>query len=175
MIKLFIFDIDGCLNNGKKTYNIDANCISKSFCDKDWSILKRFKARNIKLHAITGDPWNEKILKARNIEYNITRSSPKEDLLKSLLKKYKVSIQETAYLGDDIFDANLLAMVPYAFCPNDAINFDYINHIKRLKSNGGDNILLEIFNYFVENNLIDKIDFTLEMQKIMELDKNEKF
>ena len=40
LIKLAIFDIDGVLTNGKKTYGKDGSCISKTFCDKDFMRCK---------------------------------------------------------------------------------------------------------------------------------------
>lgn len=175
MIKLFAFDIDGCLNNGKKFYNENGLCAGKFFCDKDWSVLKRLKARDIKIHAITGDPWNENLLLARNIPYTITRSEPKENLLSSLLTKYGIDVSEMAYIGDDIFDLNLLEKVGYPFCPKDAISFDTVKNIHRLNSNGGDNIMVEIFNFFIKNKLIKNLNFNEEMEKVMDLDKNEKF
>lgn len=175
MVKLFTFDIDGCLNNGKKFYDKSGLCVGKFFCDKDWSVLKRLQARNIKVHAITGDAWNENLLIARNIPYTITRSSAKEILLPDLLKKYDVKVAEIAYVGDDIFDQNLLEKVGYAFCPKDAISFDTVKNIYRLNSSGGDNIMIEIFDYFIQNNLIENLNFNEEMEKVMNLDKNEKF
>ena len=174
MLKLFIFDVDGCLTDGKKIYDKDANCCYKSFCDKDWTVLKRLQSLDIKIHAITGDPWNENILKARNINHSITRSEKKENLLPYLIDKYKVTTKNICYIGDDIFDRELLLKVKYSFCPNDAIDFRS-KKILRLNSKGGENVLVEVFNFFKKEKLIKNLSYEKEMEKVIYLDRNEKF
>ena len=49
MIKLVILDVDGVLTDGKKYYNRDGDVVMKTFCDKDWTAIKRFKALGIKV------------------------------------------------------------------------------------------------------------------------------
>ena len=70
MIKLVILDVDGVLTDGKKYYNRDGDVLMKTFCDKDWTAIKRFKALGIKVLFLSGDPFNEKIAKNRNQTMN---------------------------------------------------------------------------------------------------------
>ena len=35
--------------------------------------------------------------------------------------------------------------------------------------------MVEIFNFFIKNKLIKNLNFNEEMEKVMDLDKNEKF
>ena len=65
MIKLIVLDVDGILTDGKKYYNRDGDVVMKTFCDKDWTAIKRFRAMDIPVVFLTGDPFNESI--ARNI------------------------------------------------------------------------------------------------------------
>jgi 3-deoxy-D-manno-octulosonate 8-phosphate phosphatase KdsC-like HAD superfamily phosphatase len=46
MIKLIILDVDGIMTDGKKYYGQDGSVYLKSFCDKDWTSIKRFKSSN---------------------------------------------------------------------------------------------------------------------------------
>ena len=73
MIKLLILDVDGVLTDGKKYYNRDGDVIMKTFCDKDWTAIKRFKALGIQVLFLSGDPFNDKIAKNRNIDIIINR------------------------------------------------------------------------------------------------------
>ena len=68
MIKLLVLDIDGILTNGKKTYDKYGNIISKSFCDKDWTAIKRFKSLGVEVMFLSGDPFNEGVANKRNID-----------------------------------------------------------------------------------------------------------
>ena len=58
MIKLLILDVDGILTDGKKQYDREGNVRMKTFCDKDWTAIKRFRALGINVIFLTGDPFN---------------------------------------------------------------------------------------------------------------------
>jgi 3-deoxy-D-manno-octulosonate 8-phosphate phosphatase (KDO 8-P phosphatase) len=177
MIKLLIIDIDGVMTNGRKLYDKTGLCIAKEFCDKDWTAIKRFKAAGVAVHALTGDPWNEGILAARNILAHFTRGVEKEDFLPELCQRYRVMPQECAYIGDDVFDMGILLRVGYPFCPKDAIK-DFREdepHICRLESDGGENVLMELFELCIDEGWIPEYNFNAEYAKIQELDKLEKF
>lgn len=178
MIRLLILDIDGCLTNGRKTYDKTGFCISKDFCDKDWTAIKRFRAAGVPVHVLTGDPWNEGILAARNIPAHFTRGVEKEDFLPELCQRYKVVPEECAYIGDDVFDVGLLGKVGYPFCPNDAYeecNISYNEDFIRLNAKGGDHCLMELFEHCREKELISVLDFDEEYERIQQLDREEKF
>lgn len=175
MIKLLILDIDGVLTNGKKLYSSNGLCEYKVFCDKDFTIIKRLKSRGIHVVALTGDTWNEKILKNRNIDCYASRSKHKEDMLESILKKYNVSLSETAYIGDDIFDYGVMELVRYPFCPSDAIELCK-NICQVIYCRGGENFLVAFFDYTVKKGLIPLLSsFKEEVGLIFSLDKEEKF
>lgn len=178
MIKLLILDIDGVLTNGRKTYDKTGQCIAKDFCDKDWTAIKRFRAAKVSVHALTGDPWNGAILEARNIPAHFTRGVEKEDFLPELCQKYKVTPQECAFIGDDVFDVGLLEKVGYPFCPNDACaecDIAWNEDSFRLFVKGGDHCLAELFEYCVENALIPELSFEQEYERIKTLDAAETF
>ena len=66
MIKLLILDVDGVLTDGKKYYDSKGKVVMKTFCDKDWTAIKRFKALGVQVVFLTGDPFNTKIASQRN-------------------------------------------------------------------------------------------------------------
>lgn len=175
MVKLFLFDFDGCVSP-HKIYSKDGLCSGKIVKDVDWSALKRFKAAGVAVEAITGDNWNEDILYNRNISYTLSRGKNKEDFLKDVCERNKCKPSDVAYIGDDIFDIGLLQKVGYPFAPLDATEDVFnITFAKRLGRKGGEGVIDELFYYLRDNGKIKKLPFKEEFQKILELDTLQKF
>jgi 3-deoxy-D-manno-octulosonate 8-phosphate phosphatase KdsC-like HAD superfamily phosphatase len=85
MIKLIILDVDGIMTDGKKYYGQDGSVYLKSFCDKDWTSIKRFKSLGINVIFLSGDEnINKLVADNRNIDFYLSRSIPKEFLLKTI-------------------------------------------------------------------------------------------
>jgi len=74
MIKLIVLDIDGVMTDGRKYYNREGTAQYKTFCDKDWTAIKRFKALGIKVVFLTGDAFNIGIAEKRNIDVIVNRN-----------------------------------------------------------------------------------------------------
>ena len=108
MIKLVILDVDGVMTDGTKYYDRDGKVVLKVFCDKDWTAIKRFRALGIPVLFITGDPYNEMILKNRNLPTVVNRGEgfhrDKINFLPQVLEEYKCTTKDVVYLGDDLFD-----------------------------------------------------------------------
>lgn len=133
-IKLVIIDCDGVLTDGKKVLDRDGNVLSKTFNDKDWSGIKKIKAAGLRVVMLSGDPWNEKIAKNRNIDFYCSKGKglngtlDKAMFVKIFEDDYKVRKEEMAYIGDDYFDLDIMREVGFVFCPKDA-NSDVIEHV----------------------------------------------
>ena len=56
MIKLLILDVDGVMTGGIKYYDREGTVKLKTFCDKDWTAIKRFVQSESMLFFLTGDP-----------------------------------------------------------------------------------------------------------------------
>lgn len=175
-IKLLILDCDGVLTSGRKTYDQNGVCMSKEFCDKDFSAIKRFRANGVNVCVLSGDPWNEAIFLNRNIPFFNARGANKEDMVSKISTSFNVTLDEIAFIGDDVFDLGLLRVVGFPFAPSDSfLRWLAPNNTIFLKAGGGDHVVMEVFNYFSHSNLMDLLPFEEEYQKILDLDKNEKF
>lgn len=177
MIKLLILDWDGCVSP-YKIYGKDGLCIGKPVQDKEFTAIKRFRAAGVHVHVLTGDPWNEELLKARNIPYNITRGTEKLLLLTELCKKYDTTIDNVAYLGDDLFDLSIMKAVEFSFCPYDASPDCYIGDMRntiRLTSKAGDHVVMSLFWECLDREIISELPQEEEYKKILSLDEREKF
>jgi len=175
MIKLVILDVDGVMTDGKKYYGIDGMPFAKTFADKDWTSIKRFKALGIPVIFLTGDAnINEEIGKNRNIPTYLSRGKEKADFIPEFEKIYNCTADDMLYVGDDLFDLGIMRKVGYAFSTKDAplmVKDECIT----LPKNGGDNIILSLFEFCEQHKMVEIVEFDEIMGKINELDKKEVF
>lgn len=178
MIKLVILDVDGVMTDGVKYYDREGTVKLKTFCDKDWTAIKRFRAIGVDIVFLTGDPYNVSILENRNLHVIANRGSgfhsDKKNYLDGILEQYNCSVKETAYVGDDLFDIGIMERIKYSYCPRNA------PRVVREKSNilsaeGGNNVIMHLFDTLELKGLIPFVPYDEVIDKIYELDLKEKF
>jgi len=118
-----ILDIDGVLTNGTKMYDLEGNVFGKSFYDHDFTAIKLFNKTGVSVCFLSGDRRvNQKMADNRGINFfHNTKGTNKSDYLERICTTYGVTDQETAYVGDDIYDLDIMKMVKYPMCPEDAV------------------------------------------------------
>ena len=156
MIKFVVFDFDGVFTDGKFYFNNTSNSISKCYNAKDSYSLKILNKKNIKCGIIT----NDKIVSIKNAphifdrldKFSIGENRKKLDILNEWLKEYNFSLEETAYIGDDLADICILEKIGFSSCPNDAI--DEVKKICKYvcKKKGGEGAVREFVNKIIEMN-----------------------
>jgi len=172
IVKLVILDVDGVLTDGKKNYGQDGFCFGKRFCDKDFTVIKKLKSCGVSVCFCSGDKnINKSIAENRNIDFYDARNVNKTSFIETFKKTYNCSIEEMLYIGDDIFDVDLLKSVGFSLCPSDAAPEVKRVCDKVLDSRGGDNILMELFSFLEKESLVSNFDFEL----FLKLDESEKF
>jgi YrbI family 3-deoxy-D-manno-octulosonate 8-phosphate phosphatase len=174
MIKLIALDIDGVMTDGTKIYGLDGIPYAKKYCDKDFTAIKRFKASDIVVCFISGDiKVNENMAKNRNIDFFSSRGIDKVSLLPILEEKYRIHKKDMVYVGDDLFDINIMKSVGYCFCPQDACeDIKSLCGIKNtLSSKGGNNVICDLYNVLIERQMVKYVG----LSDIEELDKQETF
>lgn len=121
MIKLFLCDVDATLTDG--IYHTTENgVISKNFFTRDFHGLWMLDQAGVKICIITAATDDV-------IDYQRRRGAKYADLIKGSKNKLK-SIEDTygskytwaeiAFIGDDLFDMELLSIVGLRCCPSDA-------------------------------------------------------
>ena len=178
MIKLVILDVDGVMTDGTKYYDRDGKVVLKVFCDKDWTAIKRFRALGIPVLFITGDPYNEMILKNRNLPTVVNRGEgfhrDKINFLPNVLEEYNCTASDVVYLGDDLFDYMITKGVKYKFFVSNAPrSLQEICNV--LPCKGGENAIMHFFEELEDRALIPRKSAQEVMDKIYELDLKEKF
>ncbi len=120
-IKLLILDVDGVLTDGSIILDNAGNEL-KMFHVRDGHGIKMLMKVGIKVAIISGR--KSRVLERRAEELGITEVHQgilkKSAVYESLLRKYKCKDEETAFMGDDIVDIELLKRAGLSAVPADA-------------------------------------------------------
>lgn len=176
MIKLMILDIDGVMTDGKKYYQENGVPFAKTFSDKDWTAIKRFRSVGVDVIFLTGDARvNEAVANNRKIPVYLSRGKDKAIFTDEFSSTYNCTLDEMAYVGDDLFDINIMTKVKYSFATNDSPSIVKNNCVYTLNSKGGDNVIVELFEFCESRGFIQTLNLDETMKRIEELDKKEFF
>lgn len=146
-IKLFLSDIDGTLTDGGMYYSENGDEIKK-FNTRDGVGLSMLHEKGIKVGVITSEDrkLNERRAEKLKIDfiYQGKKNGGKLKVAKEICEMIGITLQEVAYIGDDVNCIDLLSSVGMAGCPADA---DYrvksIPSIHIMSKNGGDGCVRE--------------------------------
>lgn len=150
-IKLIATDIDGVWTDARMHYTKTGEYM-KSFSTYDGMAVSLLKKCNIDVAILTSE--NSTIVKRRaeKLEIKYVYINEKQKLLrmKSLCSRLNISIENTAYIGDDLNDLELLKDVGFSGMPINSpilkiFNPDYIT-----KKNGGDGAFREFADLIIQ-------------------------
>ena len=115
-------DVDGVMTDGKVTYTSDG-CELKSFNIKDGLGIKRAQASGIETAIITGrtSPMVERRALELGITHLVQGREDKLTALSDLLSQMNLSLDQVAYIGDDLPDLAAIESVKLGACPADAV------------------------------------------------------
>lgn len=121
-IKIVIFDVDGVMTDGSLTF--DENGVEyKTYNAKDGQGIQLLHKAGI-VPAIISKRDNGTVAHRAKVlginELHVGQSN-KLEALEEIVKKYGVSYNEIAYMGDDVPDVCVLEKVGLPCCPQDAI------------------------------------------------------
>ncbi len=158
MIKLLVLDVDGCLTNGQIIYTNSGDEL-KAFNVKDGLAIKSAQKYGIETAIITGR--QSKIVERRAKELGITHlfqgQKRKLECLWALTEKLGITLEETAAIGDDLNDLQMLDACGLSAMPADgsALIEPYVK--VRLTKNGGEGAVREfIEEIFRREELTDR-------------------
>jgi len=157
MIELIVLDVDGTLTDGKIYYSNSGEEI-KAFNIKDGLMIKSWNLLGKKSAIITGR--TSKIVEQRAKELDITVVKQgihnKKEELDKILKEFKLSYANVAFIGDDMNDYTLLKRVKYSFCPFDANSIiqDLVKY--RLHKSGGEGCVGEMLEILIKKENLEE-------------------
>jgi len=120
-IRLLVMDVDGVMTDGKITYTSDGQEV-KSFNIKDGLGIKRAQASGIETAIITGrtSPMVERRARELGIAHLVQGREDKLAALSDLVDQMNLSLNQVAYIGDDLPDMAAIESVRLGACPADA-------------------------------------------------------
>ena len=122
-IKLFLSDVDGVLTDAGMYYTENGDEFKK-FCTYDGIGFQLLQKIGIKVGILTTEDreLNRRRAKKLGLDFDFHGLKDKLQLVKDLCEKENISLDEVAYIGDDINCFGLLSNVGIAACPNNAVS-----------------------------------------------------
>ena len=119
---MVLSDVDGVLTDGGMYYT-DKGDIMKKFHVRDGMGVTLLRKKQIQTILITKEKTKivKEWAKRMKIEKLYDSVLDKKKISALICKKYQLSLNEIAYIGDDVNDIELLKIVGLSAVPNDAI------------------------------------------------------
>ena len=146
-IKLFLSDVDGVLTDAGMYYSENGDELKK-FNTHDGMAFQLLRESGIKTGIITSEDTQIVTRRATKLKvdflYQGKSHGGKLAAALDICSKMNISLDEVAYIGDDVNCSELLSSVGIAACPADAVaEIKSIAGIHILKANGGEGAIRE--------------------------------
>jgi N-acylneuraminate cytidylyltransferase len=149
-IKLFLSDVDGVLTDGGMYYSENGDELKK-FHTYDGVAFSQLKAKGILTGIITSEDraLNRRRAEKLQLDYAFHGVKNKLEVVEKLCEELGISLENVAYIGDDINCLDLLSRVGVAACPANATDrVKGIPGITILSKSGGEGVLREVAEIF---------------------------
>jgi 3-deoxy-D-manno-octulosonate 8-phosphate phosphatase (KDO 8-P phosphatase) len=122
-IRCIVFDVDGVLTDGVVIVN-DLGVESKHFHVRDGFAMRAAMSLGMIIGVITGRTSRTVSLRMTELEVKFLQQGVKEKgiALETLCQRAGVSLEETAYVGDDLIDMPALLRCGYPVAVADAVD-----------------------------------------------------
>ena len=147
-IRLFLCDVDGTLTDGSMYYTEEGDELKK-FNTRDGMALQILHNHGIRTGIITSEQRELVARRAAKLHVDYLRlgqrDGGKRAVAEEICREMGISMQQVAYIGDDLNCYDILTAVGYAACPSDAcrkvLNISGIHVMSR---KGGDAVVREL-------------------------------
>jgi N-acylneuraminate cytidylyltransferase len=152
-IKVFLSDVDGTLTDAGMYYSESGEELKK-FNTRDGKGFELLKKTGIKVGIITSEDTSivERRAKKMKLDYLFQglEHKGKLDVAIEICKKEGISLEEIAYIGDDVNCIELLESVGLAACPRDSVlSVKKISNINVMTKKGGEGCVREFIDQIV--------------------------
>ena len=154
-IKLCVFDFDGVFTNGSVSFGVNG-AVVKSYNVKDGMGIKLLKSQGIRCRVLSGFPVNNatsEICHHLGMDQVVMGvSGSKLSVLQRWARELGITMDQIAYMGDDVNDLDCIRGVRISGCPSDAHSSCRENSLYVCHSSGGNGAVRE-FAEFVLNHV----------------------
>ncbi len=151
-IKLFLSDVDGVLTDAGMYYTENGDEFKK-FSTYDGMGFQLLQKTGVKVGILTTEDreLNKRRAKKLGLDFDFHGAKDKLQIVKNLCIKENITLDEVAYIGDDVNCFSLLTHVGIAACPNNAVDkIKAIPNIIQLNKNGGDGVVREFIELILK-------------------------
>lgn len=156
--KLILTDIDGVWTDGGMYYDQEGMELKKFHTYDSAGVLFAHHL-GIPVGILTGE--NTNIVKRRSnklkIDYLYLGCKDKVSVVKNLCSQLGITMEDVAYIGDDLNDMKLLKLVGWAGVPSSAPVYVQKLANVRLEKKGGKGVFREFVETILGTSLVDKI------------------
>ena len=148
-IKEIFYDFDGVFTNNK--FYLSSKGEEFYYFDKSDSLaITYLKLMGFKQHILTSEKSNIVKLRSKKMGIGLISTNNKFLKLKNYLKNKKnISLNEIAFIGNDLNDLEIIKNIKFSFCPKDS-DPNIIKYSKIiLKKNGGEGVIKEFFRKII--------------------------
>lgn len=152
-IKLFLCDVDGTLTDGGMYYG-ELGDELKKFNTRDGMGFQLLREAGIKTGIITSENTGIVERRAQKMQVDFLCQGKKKDgklaVAKEICDQLGITLDEVAYIGDDVNCMDLLDKVRLKACPADACaDVKFISDIKVMSKKGGDGCVREFIEHIL--------------------------
>ena len=150
-VKLFLSDVDGVLTDGSMYYSESGDELKK-FCVYDGMGFQLLQKTGVKVGILTTEDReiNRKRSKKLGLDFDFHGVKDKLSIAQDLCNNLGISLNELAYIGDDVNCLTLLEKVGIAACPMNAMSkIKAVSGIIHLKKKGGEGAVREFIELII--------------------------
>ena len=151
-IKMFLTDCDGCLTDGGMYYSEHGD-EQKKLNTRDGMGFALLRNKGIVTGIVTSENVDLNKRRAQKLKLDVLEAGCKDKVaaVKALCEKYAISLENVAYIGDDINDLDVIKMVGYGCCPADAMPQvrDVAKYVTKAK--GGEGVIREVVEAIIND------------------------
>ena len=141
-IRLFLTDVDGTLTDGGMYYGSDGTEFKK-FNTRDGMGLQLLQRTGVRVGIVTSENTTINVNRAKKLGLDYLKQSARDGgklaAVQEICAEMRITLDQVAYVGDDVNCYDLLAAVGWAACPADACEkVTNIPGIHILARRGGD-------------------------------------
>jgi 3-deoxy-D-manno-octulosonate 8-phosphate phosphatase (KDO 8-P phosphatase) len=161
-IKLLALDVDGVLTDDSIYFGANGFELKKFHISDGFYIVLAMRA-GLEIAVVSGRPSEATITRMKDlgVKHILQQMLDKREQIKPLLKELNITLDEVAFVGNEILDIGLAEQVGLSIAVRDAAQ-ELINRVDFVTgAKGGDAAVREVIKAYFENRKINPIELII--------------